>query len=124
MTGWAAARPAMKDIRHPTQSDTTRDRMPELAQDGCRHKVGLLTRQLTFPRPKCVWSCRSALAEPAAGICVQTASWPLEDPHIVLVSATTANLFHRSKPAPAVLQFIPKGDGHLSARTLDSPRDD
>jgi hypothetical protein len=44
-------------------------------------------------------------------------SWrsrPLEYPQIVLVSATAAELFRRSKSAPAVLQLIPKGEGHLS----------
>src|SRR5437867_7830925 len=46
---------------------------------------------------------------------------PLEDPHIVLVSASTAKLFGRSNAAPAVLQFISKGDCHLTVPTLDSP---
>ncbi len=50
-------------------------------------------------------------------------SRPLEYSQIVLVSGTTADLFRRSKSAPAVLQFIPKGEGHLSVWTLDSPRD-
>lgn len=37
-------------------------------------------------------------------------SRPLEHPQIVLVSAAAADLFRRSKAAPAVLQFIAKGD--------------
>jgi hypothetical protein len=50
------------------------------------------------------------------------ASRPLEYPQIVLVSATTAELLRRSKTAPAVLQFITKGDRQLKPWTLDSPR--
>jgi hypothetical protein len=50
-------------------------------------------------------------------------SRPLEYPQIVLVSATTAEQFRRSKSAPAVLQFIPKGDDRLTVWTVDSPRD-
>jgi hypothetical protein len=41
---------------------------------------------------------------------------------IVLVSAATADLFRRSKAAPAVWQFIPEGDCHLTVLTLVSPR--
>src|SRR5947199_9791389 len=50
-------------------------------------------------------------------------SRPLEYPQIVLVSATTAELFHGSKATPAVLQFIAKADCHLTVRALDSPRE-
>src|SRR5215831_2730626 len=51
----------------------------------------------------------------------RTRSRPLEYPHIVLVSATTAELFRRSKAVPAVLQLITKGDCHLTIGDLDPP---
>ena len=51
-----------------------------------------------------------------------SSSRPLEYPQIVLVSATTAELFRRSKAAPAVLQFITKGNRQLTVWTLDPPR--
>ena len=45
----------------------------------------------------------------------------LEYPHVVLIAATTAELFRGTKAAPIGLQFITKGDCHLTVRTLDSP---
>jgi len=45
----------MTHIRHPAQSHANRDRMPESAQDGCRHKVGRLSRQDKFPPTKNVF---------------------------------------------------------------------
>src|SRR5256885_12827013 len=53
-----------------------------------------------------------------------SSSRPVEHPHIVLIPACTAELLRRSKPAPAVLQFIAKGDGQLIVGPLDSPRGD
>jgi hypothetical protein len=49
---------------------------------------------------------------------LKSRSRPLEYPHIVLVSATTAELFRSSKTAPAFLQFVTKGDRHLTVQTL------
>jgi hypothetical protein len=45
---------------------------------------------------------------------------PLEDPQIVLVSATTAELLGRSETAAAIVQLIPIGERVVEHRGLPS----
>src|SRR5438105_3120438 len=94
-----------------------------LPRCGPRRQPHEITRILCDPRDSRRTFVCTRTGRAAGESALTCRSRPLEDPHIVLVAATAAELFRGSKTAPAILQFIPKGDGQLTVWTVDSPRD-
>ena len=100
-----------RQSRNPQQTEQSRtDR---------RGGTALLTGGLLAcpPEPWRRW-VRIQPEEPIFSISGNRAHGSLVDPHAVLVSATTAELFRSLQATPAFLQFVTKGDRHRTVRTL------
>jgi hypothetical protein len=90
-------------------------------------RVFLLDRVGRLRNVAAVWCNalkRCGLATIATSLIDQAAcSTGLKNPNVVLVVISSPDLFHRSKTAPAVDQFVPKRDFHFSIGMPGLPPD-